>query len=114
MTMIVRIAKPSRRYAETSHFEACCASIFGRPRPSFSNTAHRSFGFATIADAGGGDHCGASSVAKSFAGWRALTATGAGSGALTGTGGACTTGQAVTGAAASAAFPVEVYEGCAC
>jgi hypothetical protein len=51
--MIVRIKKPSRRYAETSHFDACCALIFGLPRPSFSNTAHLFAGCAVIGSGAG-------------------------------------------------------------
>src|SRR5689334_5560035 len=55
ITMIVRIAKPSMRYALTTCLVHAFGSSLGAPRPSFSKTSH--FDGVTTGAAVGADPC---------------------------------------------------------
>src|ERR1700690_2667918 len=58
--MIVRIAKPSRRYAVTTCFDHCFGSTLLATMPSFSNPAQRPrrFGTDSSSVSGGGEIIG--------------------------------------------------------
>src|SRR5438067_13665623 len=72
ITMIVRMPKPSMRYAVTTCFDSFAASSLGARRPSFSNAAQRD-GEVTIV--------GAAAGAAGRGGSQVIGAVGAGAGA---------------------------------
>src|SRR5690349_8766450 len=96
ITMIVRIAKPSMRYALTTCFVHAFGSSLGAPRPSFSKTSH----FDGVTAGAGAEPC-----ANTGAG----TGAGAGLGATTG---GATIGGAWTTAAGGGAATIAGAGGC--
>src|SRR5687767_4844763 len=90
--MIVRITKPSRRYADTTSFAADFELIAGLPSPSCSNAAHGLF-FTEGTGGVGTAKLGAVTAGSGCAG---MTGAGIGGGALIGN---IVAGGAITGAA---------------
>src|SRR5438552_706762 len=100
--MIVRIAKPSRRYAPTISFCGLARIALGAPRPSRSQASHRDFfaGSGMVVKSGAGAGAGATGAGFGATGYVAGVAGNAP--AWYGVAGA-TAGQAATGAGAGAA-----------
>src|SRR5439155_26528334 len=101
--MIVRMPKPSMRYAVTTCLDSLAASSLGARRPSFSNAAQRD-GDATgaAAGAGAGSVGAGMSCVRAFGGAQVTGAAGAGApgDAVVGANGEAGEGNALRGVAA--------------